>query len=299
MADIPLVARAGCSFWALTPAPAGAYMAVEWQCAYGPAVQLVDTRSGQADFLLDDPTLDYRLLAWAPDGQSVYLKAGTLSNPQVLRVQAASRQVLALPYSPNTYNLAVSPDGGTVLYAVTNGIGLGSELWSAPAGGGGGRRLLADAAHILGLMRYSPDGSQLAYIRLPDTQASFPAGELWLAGADGQHGQRVAAADGGRGLPPVWSPDGTKIAFVGRSQPADPSSAYLSVYDVRSSRLLPSPPSLRFPLTFPPAWSPDGARLYFTLDRDGKMELWFYEVSKGNSAKVNADACCGGWIVGK
>ena len=295
---IPLPTPAGCSFWALTPAPAGPRATIEWQCAYGPAVQVVHTDTGQVDFLLADPTVDNRLLAWSPDGKIAYLKAGTLSSPQVLRVEVASRQATPLPLSPNTYNLTVSPDGRTILYALTAGIGQGSELWSADAAGAGMHRLLADAGNILGLMRYSPDGQKIAYIRLPDNQSSFPAGELWLADPDGKHARRVASADAGHGLPPVWSPDGTEIAFAGRDRPDDPASVNLSVYRLSTSHLLPSPfPPL--PASLPPAWSPDGARLYFTRLSDGKMELWFYEIPGGKTEKLLDDACCGGWIVGR
>ncbi len=297
-AVFPLATPAGCSFWALTPAPAGSFVSVEWQCSYGPAVQVVNVETGRADFLLDDATLDYRLLAWSADGQSLYLKAGTLSNPQVLRVQAASRQAVVLPISPNTYNLSVAPDGGSLLYGLTAGIGLGSELWGAGPDGSGGRRLMADAANILGLVRFSPDGREIAYIRLPDNESSFPAGELWLAQADGKNARRLAVADAGRGMPPVWSPDGTKIAFIGRARPDDPASANLSIYDLPASRLLPafSLDTAHASLDFPPVWALDGAKLYFTLSSDGKMNVWFYEMSDGKSGKILGNACCAGWV---
>jgi len=288
----PVAVPGGCSFWALTPAPQARYAAVEWQCADGPAVQVVDLQTGRAQFLLDDPTLDDRLLSWAPDGESVYLKAGTLSNPQVLRVEVVLRRAAALPLSPNTYNLTVSPDGATLLYALSGGIGLGSEVWAADAQGGGAHRLLSDGASILGLMRYSPDGRHIAYIRLPDDQTSFPAGELWLANADGSHARRVATADAGRGMPPVWSPDGKQIAFIGRSQPGDPNSANLSIYDTATAQLVASP----YAPAFPPAWSPDGDKLSITLDRDGKMELWFYEILNGKAEEWLSSACCAGWV---
>lgn len=295
----PLVTPSGCSFWALTPAPAGPFVSVEWQCAYGPAVQVVNVGTGRADFLLDDPTLDYRLLAWSADGQSLYLKAGTLSNPQVLRVEAASRQAEVLPISANTYNLSVAPDGGSLLYALTAGIGLGSELWVARPDGTAERRLLADSANVFGLMRFSPDGRQIAYIRLPDNESSFPAGELWLANADGKNARRLAVADAGRGMPPVWSPDGTKIAFIGRARPDDPASANMSIYDVPAARLLSAPFSFDAApasFDFPPAWSLEGAKVYFTLSSDGKMSIWFYEMSDGKSGKILGNACCAGWM---
>ncbi len=292
LSEIPLTTPADCSFWSLTAAPVGSLLAVEWQCAYGPAVQVLDTLSGKVHFLLDDPSMDYRLLAWNPDGKSIYLKAGMLSQPQVLRVDVESRHKTVLPLSPNTYNLSVSPDSTRMLHAFSNGMGLGSELWLSDTNGAGGRKILSDAENILGLMRYSPDAEQIAYIRLPDSESAFPAGELWVMDSGGENARLAATADAGRGMPPVWSPDGQKIAFIGRDRPDDHDSINLSIYDPGTSQLITSP----FSLLTPPVWSPDGSNLYFTLRIDDKMEVWFYETSTGKTRKLLDGACCAGWL---
>src|SRR5688572_23322875 len=158
LSEIPLKAPADCGFWSLTPAPAGSLVAVEWECAYGPAVQVLDTLSGKIHFLFDDPTMDYRLLDWNADGRSIYLKAG-------------------------------------MLQAFSNGMSLGSELWLSDTNGAGGRKILSDAENILGLMRYSPNADQIAYIRLPDSETAFPAGELWVMDSDGENARLAATAD--------------------------------------------------------------------------------------------------------
>ncbi|RPH59478.1 MAG: hypothetical protein EHM81_08120, partial [Chloroflexi bacterium] len=92
--EIPLEAPAGCGFWSLNPAPTGPSIAIEWECAFGPIVQVLDTGTGKASFPVQGPAVDHRFLAWEPDGGAVYLKVGTLSNPQVLRVDIGSRQSL-------------------------------------------------------------------------------------------------------------------------------------------------------------------------------------------------------------
>ncbi len=292
MREIPLTTPPGCSFWSLTPAPLGHFAVVEWQCAYGPAVQVLNVDDGKTYSLLDDVGLDNRLLAWHPDGKSVYLKAGTLSNPRVLRVDVVSRHAIPLSVSPNTYNLSVVPDGMGILYALTNGIGLGSELWAADADGKYGQKILSDAGNILGLMRYSPDGKHIAVMRLPDNQSEFPAAELWVSDSDGKNAHLAASADGGRGMPPVWSPDSRKIAFIGRTHSDDPVSLNLSIYDLGTSQLVTS----SFSLLTPPVWSPNGAKLYFTPAIDDKMEVWFYEMSNGKAGRLLSGACCAGWL---
>jgi Tol biopolymer transport system component len=151
--------------------------------------------------------------------------------------------------------------------------------------------VLTDPANIIGLMRYSPDGKHIAAIRLPDNQSDLPPGELWLADSDGKHAHFAATADAGRGMFPVWSPNGEKIAFIGRTHPQDPASMNLSIYNVLNSELS----TFNFQPSTPPAWSPDGSRLYFTLASDGKMDIWFYEISTGKTEKVFENACCAGW----
>jgi WD40 repeat protein len=291
---MPLASPPGCRFWSLTPAPLGPWMALEWQCDTGSLTQLVNVDSQKISFLVDDPTVDSHFLAWNPDGKNLYLKLGAFSNPQIVRVEAGSRRTTVLPLSPNTYNLTVSPADGSILWALTGGIGSGSQLWASAADGSSSRMLLSDADNILGLMRYSPDGKHIAAIRLPDGQSDLPPGELWVADSDGTSVHLTTGADAGRGMFPVWSPNGEKIAYIGRTQPNDPSSINLSVLSLLNLKLS----TLNFQLTAPPVWSPDGSGLYFTLASDGKMGLWFYEFSTGKTQKLFDDACCAGWISG-
>jgi hypothetical protein len=285
LGEIPLTAPANCELWSLNPAPIGQRAALEWECESGPRVQMIDIRAKTSAFLLGDPALDNRFLAWNPDGTAVYLKAGMLSSPQVLRAAVDSRSVVVLPASPYTYDLTVAPDG-TVLYAASAGLGYGSEVWQL---GNPSRRFLSDAENILGLFRYAPDGKHLAYIRLPDSQEEFPAGELWVRDADGKNPLLAATADAGRGMPPVWSPGGDQIAFVGRNRPADPSTN-LSIYTLDTGALL----TLAFAPVMPPVWEPDG--LYFTQAENDTMTVWYYDTASGQARPVVSGACCAGWI---
>jgi len=291
----PLTSPPGCSFWSLTPAPLGPLAALEWQCDTGSLTQVVNIDSPKISFLSDDPSLDSHFLAWSPDGKSLYLKVGAFSNPQIVRVEAESRRMVVLSLSPNTYNLTVSPADGSLLWALTGGIGSGSQLWVSDADGATPRMLLSDSATILGLMRYSPDGKHIAAIRLPDDSSSLPPGELWVADSDGKNVHLTASADAGRGMFPVWSPDGEKIAYIGRTSPNDPSSINLSILTLSDFQLS----TLDIQPLSSPVWSPDNSRLYFTLASDGKMELWFYEISTGKTQKLFDDACCAGWMKNK
>jgi len=294
-----------CSLYALRPAPLGRWIAVEWECSFGPAVELFDTASGESHFALSDPTIDSRFLAWQPDGKKMYLKIGTLSIPQTLRIDAATSQATELSISPFAYDLADSPDGKRILYSLTKGIGFGSETWLAGPDGQNPSQLLVDASNITALAQYAPDGSQIAYIKFPDNQNTTPPGELWLMDANGFDSRKLATADAGRGFAPVWSPDGAKIAFIGRDKPEDPASLNLSIYDLRLAKLVTVP----FVPGTPPAWSPDSTVIAFSSKTpliaaiatplgsgNDTINLWLYDISSGQVKKLVSAACCAGWI---
>jgi Tol biopolymer transport system component len=286
-----------CSLFALRPAPRGRWIAVEWECSFGPAVELFDTASGKSHFALSNHTIDSRFLAWQPDGNSLFLKIGTLSIPQTLLVDAASGRAVELPISPFTYDLASSPDGKRIIYSLTKGIGFGSETWLAGTNGQNPSQLLLEAGSIIALAQYSPDGSQVAYIKFPDNENGTPPGELWLMGADGSNQHRLAAADAGRGFAPAWSPDGSRIAFAGRDKPEDASSINLTIYDLRSEQTshIPLAPHSQ------PAWSPDGSLISISSANTGNsagdtINVWFYDVANGQVKQLAEGACCAGWI---
>lgn len=293
LSQVVLASPPDCGFWSLTPAPRGPLAALEWQCPFGLLTQLVNTADGTISPLLPDTSTDTHFLAWSNDGNTVYARVGATTNPHIMRVDARSHQGVEMPQvSPNTYNFTVSPTDGVLLWAFTNGIGFGSEVWGGAPDGSSPQMVLSDPQHIVGLIRYSPDGKYVAAIRQPDGQEAFPKGELWLTDADGKHPHLVANTDAGRGMFPVWSPDSQKIAFIGRNNLRDPASINLSILSISDTKLS----ILNLQPSNPPYWSPDGARLYFTLAPNGKMELWFYEVSTGKTEKLFENACCAGWV---
>lgn len=305
--NIPLDPPTDCTFFALHPAPLGRWIAVEWECSFGPTVELFDSAAGASHFVLSDPTIDSRFLAWQPNGLWLYLKIGTLSVPQTLKVNAATGKATDLQISPFAYDLTDSPDGKRVLYSLTKGIGFGSETWVAGPEGQNPSQLVVDATNITAFAQYSPGGSQIAYILFPDSQTTSRAGELWVMDKDGFVKRKLAdAADAGQGFSPTWSPDGTKIAFVGREQPANPALLNISIYDLNTAQLT----SVKISPTTQPVWSPDGTQIIFGSREsigtgDGTptpavgdtMNVWLYEINSGQAKLlVSGHACCAGWI---
>ncbi len=294
--QIPFNPPSDCSFYAIRPSPHGNWIAVEWECSFGPAVELFDSSNGESRFALSDPTIDSRFLAWEQNGSALYLKIGTLSIPQTLRLEAATGKATELFISPFAYDLTDSPDGRKILYSLSKGIGFGSETWLAGPDGQNPSQLLVDAKNITGLLQYSPDGSQIAYIKIPDTQDSTPLGELWLMDSSGFNSRQLAKADAGRGFYPAWSPDGSKIAFIGRDQPDNPESTNLSIYSLAQEKIIKVAAS---PGT-QPYWSPEGDMISFSslnplITGGDKISVWLYEISSGQVNRLVNGACCAGW----
>jgi Tol biopolymer transport system component len=191
-----------------------------------------------------------------------------------------------------------------MVYAQTPGVGYGSELWTADPDGKNGRLLLAEPESILALPRWSPDGKQLAYIRMPDTQTPFPNGELWLLDITSGERRFLSEADAGHGYAPAWSPDGDSIAFVVRENPEDPLATQaagnmrsnLYVLEVETG-IRSEMTRLENAQTGTPAWSADGRSIVFAAWLDGKMNLWAHDMTIDETIPLTeAGACCPVWI---
>lgn len=114
-------------------------------------------------------------------------------------------------------DVQISPDGRSVVFAVTNNDRPGrpySQVWLLDVATGTSRRLGADG-DTASEPRFSPDGRRLAFI------GSIAAGSgLIVANADGSGAQLIAPVEGtNHPLPSsgdriAWSPDGTRLAFI-------------------------------------------------------------------------------------
>jgi Tol biopolymer transport system component len=88
-------------------------------------------------------------------------------------------------------------------------LGYGSELHAAQRSGRNSQLLYEDPFNYISFARYSPDGRQIAFIKIPDTQTPFTVGELWVMDADGSNPRKLADVDAGHGYAANWSVDGS------------------------------------------------------------------------------------------
>jgi sugar lactone lactonase YvrE len=299
----PVETPDNCSVYGIHPSPAGGWVAIEYQCASAPQVELVWAGFGDRSSVSWTKE-NSRFLSWSSDGESAYLRVDPFGSPQIVRDDPGAETHTPLDLPGTVYDLAALPDG-RILYSTTQGLGFGSQTWLAEADGRAVVQILALPFAITAYLRPSPDGRRVAYITFPDSQMPFPDGELWLMDVDGANARKLTAADAGHGYAPAWSPDGREIAFVVRENPSEAqvgqslAALHSNLYrlDVASEVLTPV---TRFEkaIVEGAAWSPDGSALVFNLIRDGTIQAWLSESGNLRPAGEGSN-CCGVWVPGR
>lgn len=276
-------------------------MAVELSCPNGQTVLFLDMSTQSVTQPISDS--DSHFLAWAFDGEGVYLKVDSLGSPRVVRISTGGAQIV-IPITEFTYDLAASVKAAEFIFSFSRGLGQGSELWLAKRDGNVVKQLYADPLNYISFARYSSDASRIAFVKIPDTQTPFTVGELWVMDANGSNARKLADADAGHGYAANWSPDGTKIAFVVRENPederADQSSEALisNIYIVEAQTgALTQITHLDEGRTETPFWSPDGNTLAFNVVTNDRMNVQLVDLSAGELwTLMEASTCCAAWL---
>jgi TolB protein len=274
----------GCKADGLYPSPNGQWVSVQINCEEGGMTFILQTLSGQVWGTGMNVEADSIFLGWSHDGNGMILLVDTLGNPRVYLIDIASNMAQLIPVPPETYNVALSPDGQRMIYTLTKGLGYGSETWIADIDGQNARRILAEPAHLITFARWSPTGEHIAYIRIPDSNVPFPVGELWITNGEGDNPILLAEADGGRGHELIWSPDGGYVAFVGRENPNDPTAnlsaerliSNIYIADMTDQTVF-NATQFSGALTENPVWL-SGNLLAFNTNAGGSMDVWTFDI---------------------
>ena len=290
-----------CGLFNIFSAPAGHFLAVELSCPNGQTVLFLDSNTAAVNQPVPDS--DSHFLAWNPDGKAAYLKVDSLGTTRIVGAYTDGTQDL-IPITELTYDLVPSPKDGEFMFAFSRGLGQGSELWLARRNGKHVEPLYADAFNYISFARYSPDGSQIAFIKIPDAQTPFTVGELWVMDSDGLNPRKLADADAGHGYAANWSPDGTRIAFVFRENPEDAianesSEALIGNIDIvevesgKSSQVT----NMTDGHVETPLWVPDGNTLAFNVVIDDRIDVQIADLSTGEIRfLIREPACCPAWV---
>ncbi len=276
-------------------------MLVELGCPNGQTVLLLDTDSGSVTQPVTET--DSHFLAWTADGKEAYLKLDSLGNTRIVRSDVKGR-LRNVDITGLTYDLATMPGSSDFVFTFSRGLGSGSEMTLTQRNGRDLQQLLVDRLNYLSFARYSPDGKQIAFLKIPDSQTPFTIGELWIMNADGSQARKLADADAGHGYAANWSPDGKWIAFVKRENAGD-QSANQSTESLISNIYLVNVQNgdLKQITSFPngraetPHWSPDGNTLAFNTVLDGRMEVQIADIASGEIQSLTTKpACCPAWM---
>ena len=305
--ELPFSIPSDCGLLDVYPAPIGWFLLIELSCPNGQTVLLLDTESGAITQPVTDS--DAHFLAWTSDGSSAYLKVDSLGNARVVRMYMDGRHK-DMDVNGWTYDLAARPDSDDFIFTFSRGLGTGSELNFTQNKGRSAKTLYGDKFNYISFARYSPDGSQIAFLKIPDTQTPFTVGELWVMGSDGTNPRKLADADAGHGYAANWSPDGIQIAFVKRENPEDEGANQSSASLISNIYLINLQNGEEIQLTHfttgraeTPHWSPDGNTLAFNKVLNGRMEVQIADVNSGkilplltDTAPSGGSTCCPAWM---
>jgi len=299
--EIPFSIPADCSLLDVYSAPLGRYLLIELSCPNGQTVLFLDTDSGSVNQPVQDT--DSHFLAWTADGRAVYLKIDSLGTSRVVHVSTDGKRRV-LDVTGWTYDLTAKPDTDDFIFTYSRGLGHGSELNLSRNSGLGIETLYKDQSHYISFARYSPDGSRIAFIKIPDSPTPFTVGELWVMDADGSNPRKLVDADAGHGYSANWSPDGSRIAFVKRENPENESanqsleSLISNIYVMEiATGTITQITELRDGRVETPQWSPDGNTLAFNAIRNGRIEVQAVDIHSGQSRSMTTEsACCPAWV---
>ena len=199
------------------------------------------------------------------DGKKLFAK-GFQSRGELVRYDAATREFVPFLGRISASDASFSKDGQWVAY-----VSLPERnLWRSRADGTE-RLQLTFPPTVAGLPRWSPDGTQLAFV---DMQLGRPW-KILLISAQGGAPQEMLAENSYQ-VDAEWSPDGKQMVY-GRSVMAGGGESTIQLLDLNSKQSSTVPGSKGL---FGARWSPDGQHLVALSSDSRKIALYDFKTGK-------------------
>ncbi len=267
------------------------------------------------------PRYDYDVVAWSPDGSTVYFTYGwdlygvTADGLRLWLIATAAPPDWEpeMPGVSPATSFAVAPNGSHLVYAgcryppgvftgadgrEVEAVGFGFELVRITRDGGSVERLTANGG-VDFYPAWSPDGRRIAYVSNAELVASdldAAWAGLYTMAADGTDIRPVLDEDFAvLHHPPAWSPDGRHLAVVRYAE--EESALGPKITDVGRELYVvgadgAEPRRLAENVVSGPSWSPDGQRLAIAQAEVDGVGLYVIGIDGTGSRRV---ADIAGW----
>ena len=239
------------------------------------------TQSGNADNV-----------AISPDGRYIVyvLREGEKQSLNVRQVATGSDVQILPPEEVLFWGLTFSPDGNYIDFVRSEKSNLiNNFLYRMPVLGGTPRLVVREGLDFS--TSYSPDGTQISFMRVRDDQI-----DVLIANADGSKQRLLATRPylDGFSWGTAWSPDGKIIAITTFEPKKGLRSALwgISVSNGSMREIYSSPDSIgRL------GWLPDGSGLLAPISKIDRGQIWFVPFPKGQPQRLTNDLmnyqfCC-------
>lgn len=228
--------------------------------------------------------------AWSPDGQLIAYLSGPAMENSVHVIRKDGTPVASFGKSlDGIWQLKWSPDGDKICFAGADPLhpSQGVNLYVAV--------LESEDVYALTTLPgdelefdWSPDGSQLAFVRFPRGfhGLSSEGAAIWVTDVKGG-GNRVVV-DGFAGIGDlIWSPDGGNMAFWAyRITDCVERCAELYVVDLSDNSVQCLTEQYELDVGFEAAWAPDGERIAFVASTPQGRGLYAISLKGDELSKI-------------